>query len=198
MKRIVSTLAATLAAGTILAGCTTVGAEKQTVDSAPGNTAPAATEETKTASDSDADTDTDTIAAIGVIGEGEWFTYADGIQVQVTSAERYNIGQYAAGGQPGDIGVIVTVVMNNGSDGVFDTGQSDVGLSFGSDGVDADTVFDSSHNLGSGFEGSIVPGRKKTARYAFAVAGKNNLSNLIVEIEPSWDHDSSFFQGKAN
>ncbi len=58
------------------------------------------------------------------------------------------------------------------------------------------TVFDSEHGLGSGFEGSVTPGRAKTAKYGFAVP--KGRQALDVEVEPGFlDYESAHFEGSV-
>ena len=137
-------------------------------------------------------TDEDRVAKVGAT---QWFEYSDGMKVQVTSLKRYRISQYAAGGKPGDVGVIVTVTLQNGSTNTFDTGLVDVKLASGPNGDQAESVFDTDQNLGGGFEGSILPGKKKTARYGFAIPKANASSTLQIEIAPGWDYEGSHFEG---
>jgi hypothetical protein len=132
---------------------------------------------------------------VAKIGAKQWFTYEDGLQVQVTKARPYKIGQYAAGGKPGGQGVVVTVTMRNGTAAAFDTALVQVELASGPNGTQAEKVYDSS-NVDNGFEGSIARGRNKTATFAFAVP-KAHLSQLSIEVIPSFEHDGAIFEGAA-
>lgn len=80
----------------------------------------AATEPPASAEPTTTPTDEDRVAKVGAT---QWFEYADGMKVQVTSLKRFRISQYAAGGKPGDVGVIVTVTLQNGCTNTFDTGE---------------------------------------------------------------------------
>ncbi|TCC55985.1 DUF4352 domain-containing protein [Kribbella pittospori] len=140
-------------------------------------------------------TDEDRVAKVGAT---QWFEYSDGMKVQVTSLKRFRISQYAAGGKPGDVGVIATVTLQNGSTNTFDTGLVDVKLASGPNGDQAESVFDTDQNLGGGFEGSILPGKKKTARYGFAIPKANVSSTLQLEVAPGWDYEGSHFEGKLS
>ena len=163
--------------------------ESTTPATAPSTTAPdepAATPEP---------TQTDDAPDVAKIGATEWFTYEDGIKVQVTRAKPYKIGSYAAGGKPGGQGVVITVTIKNGSKATFDSDLADVTLASGPNGDQAERVFDSATD-GLGFTGSIAPGRSKTAKFAFAVP-KAHLSQLQIEVTPSWEHEGSLFEGPA-
>ncbi|MFG1627072.1 DUF4352 domain-containing protein [Kribbella sp. NPDC049227] len=140
-------------------------------------------------------TDEDHVAKVGAT---QWFEYSDGMKVQVTSLKRFRISQYAAGGKPGDVGVVVTVTLQNASSNTFDTSLVDVKLASGENGDQAESVFDSDQNLGSGLEGTILPGKKKTARYGFAIPKGHVSSTLQLEVAPGWDYEGSHFEGKLS
>lgn len=139
---------------------------------------------------------TDTEPDVAKVGAAQWFKYTDGLKVQVTSLKQFRISQYAAGGKPGDVGVVVTVTLQNSTSATFDTSLAQVKLASGANGDQADSVFDSNQNLAGGFEGSIPPGKKKTARYGFAIPKASIGSTLQIEIAPGWDYDGSHFEGK--
>jgi uncharacterized protein DUF4352 len=130
---------------------------------------------------------------VAKVGAAQWFDYEDGLRVQVTKVQRFRISSTAAGGKPGDQGVKVTVTIQNKTGSTFDANLASVKLQSGPNGDEADTVYDSASNIGSGFEGSIVNGRKKTAVYGFAVPKGHKA--VMVEVAPSWDHDASHFEG---
>jgi cytoskeletal protein RodZ len=160
-----------------------------TQPSATTSEAPASAEPTTTPTEED---------RAAKVGATQWFEYSDGMKAQVTSLKRFRISQYAAGGKPGDVGVIVTVTLQNGSSNTFDTSLVDVKLASGPNGDQADPVFDSDQNLGGGFEGTILPGKKKTARYGFAIPKTHVSSTLELEVAPGWDYEGSHFEGKLS
>jgi hypothetical protein len=172
-------------------------AEAPTTTSSPSapQTSASETEPPASAEPTATPTDEDRVAKVGAT---QWFEYSDGMKVQVTSLKRFRISQYAAGGKPGDVGVIVTVTLQNGSTNTFDTGLVDVKLASGSNGDQAESVFDTDQNLSGGFEGSILPGKKKTARYGFAIPKANVSSTLQLEVAPGWDYEGSHFEGKLS
>jgi hypothetical protein len=132
--------------------------------------------------------------AVAKVGATEWFTYEDGLKVQVTKLARFKIGPYAAGGKPGGTGVIVTVTIRNGSKATFDAGDVTITVTSGPNGDAADTVYDSDKGLSGGFQGSIPAGRVKTAKAGFAVPAAH-MGQIQVEVQPSYEHNSSFFEG---
>lgn len=198
MKKITATL--TAAVVLLVAGCggASNGATKQAAASAPtssstagdaplDSTTPPAVEETTPPPDE---------PAIAKVGATQWFTYEDGLKVQVTKLARFKIGPYAAGGKPGGTGVVVTVTIRNGSKATFDASSVQITVTSGPNGDAADTVYDGDKGLSGGFEGSIPAGRVKTAKAGFAVPAAH-MGQIQVEIQPSYEHNSSFFEGAA-
>ena len=88
--------------------------------------------------------------------------------------------------------------MQNGSSSRFDASLVDVKLASGPNGDQTDSVFDSDQNLSGGFEGSILTGKKKTARYGFAIPKAHVDSSLQLEVAPGWDYEGSHFEGKVS
>ena len=196
-------LAALAVVGLAVTGCAANEATKQTAttgasssstpaptegDSPFDDTAPPAVEETPTPTPEE--------PGIAKVGATEWFTYEDGLKVQVTKLTRFKIGEYAAGGKPGGTGVIVTVTIRNGTKKVFDANSVQINVTSGPNGDAADTVYDSDKALSGGFEGSVPAGRVKTAKAGFAVPAAH-MKDVQVEIVPSYEHDPSFFEGAA-
>ncbi len=136
----------------------------------------------------------DVTGDVASVGATAWFTYEDGLQVQVTRLHRFTVSEVAAGGRPGDAGVVVSVTIRNGTGRTFDASLAQVSLTSGPDGDQDDSVFDVENGLAGGFEGSIPVGRKVTARYGFAVP-RSQLGTLRVEVAPGFEYTSSFFEG---
>lgn len=194
MKRVLTVAAVTAAAAVALMGCTVEAAEKETADSASRAKAPAVDDD---AADPEIEDRTEeTSSDIAKLGASDWYTYEDGLQAQVTKAAPYTIGEYAAGGQPGGQGVVVTVTLKNGTGGAFDADLTQVSVSSGPNGDEAERVYDSGTVSADGHSGSIAPGRSKTARYAYAVPA-SHLDDLMIEVAPSWEHAPAFFEGAA-
>lgn len=197
MNRIYATL--TAAAVLVVAGCggASSGATKQTAQPTTAPTSAAVTPvDTTTPPAREETTPPPEEPSVAKVGATQWFTYEDGLKVQVTRLARFKIGPYAAGGKPGGTGVIVTVTIRNGSKATFDTSSVQITVTSGPNGDAADTVYDSDKGLSGGFEGSIPPGRVKTAKAGFAVPAAH-MGQIQVEIQPSYEHNSSFFEGVA-
>jgi hypothetical protein len=128
---------------------------------------------------------------------GSTYEYSDGLKVTVSAAKRFKIGQYAAGGKPGGTGVMVTVVLLNGTTETFDATLTSLAVSYGEAGEQAEQVFDADQGLGNGFTGLVAPGRKATARFGFAVPAAG-MKDVQVEVRPGFlNHEPTLFSGSA-
>lgn len=127
---------------------------------------------------------------------GETFTYEDGIAISVSQPVTGQASEYAAGGdETGGAIRILTVTILNGTKKVFDPGMVRADLNYGPNGTAASRVFDSSNNLGAGFEGKILPGKKQVAKLAFGVP--KGPQEILVSISPSFKHNEVLFHGDA-
>jgi hypothetical protein len=131
----------------------------------------------------------DTIAQVG---PEEWFTYEDGLQIQVTKVTSVQLADFGTG-DPGGPGVEVTVTVKNGTGSAFDLNLASVDLHAGPNGDTMEPAYGNNH---WGFEGSIPP--KKAARTQFDFAVPTEMQGeLRIDVTPSWDHPASFFEGAA-
>jgi hypothetical protein len=128
----------------------------------------------------------------GRVKIGQTFTYEDGLKVSVVSAKKDTAGQDPVEGSPGDPTAIVTIKITNGTAKKFGAGDVWVDVSYGKYGESASDLYDS-----NGFVGTISRGRSKMAKYEFLVEDRKGLNDLLIEVTPSWDHDSAFFEGAA-
>ena len=185
-----------------IAGCATPQqASKQAGSGAPASSAPTSV---PTEGDSPYDTEPPAVEettpaeeepAVAKVGATQWFTYEDGLKVQVTKVARFKISQYASGGTPGGSGVIVTVTIRNGTKKTADLTLTTVKLAYGANGDQADDVFDSENGLDGGFEGSVTPGHARTAKLGFAVP--KGRQAMDVEVQPGFDYESVHFEGSV-
>jgi hypothetical protein len=126
------------------------------------------------------------------VGPDEWFTYEDGLQVQVTKVTPVQLVDFGTD-DPGGPGVEVTVTVKNGTGSAFDLTRSSVGLYAGPNGDTMEQAYGNDH---WGFEGSIPPTKAATTQFDFAVPTEMQRE-LLIEVAPSWDHQASFFEGAA-
>ena len=129
---------------------------------------------------------------IAKVGPDEWFEYTDGIEVQVTKLEAFELGPDAFSGAAGELGVVVTVTLKNGTGAVFDASMADVQVTYGPNGDPTEREYDE-----EGFTGSIPPGKNGTAKFDFGTVPAKYLKDILVQVAPSFDHQPSFFEGAA-
>jgi hypothetical protein len=125
---------------------------------------------------------------------GQSFSYDDGMTISVAPPKSGQATETAAGATEtaGEI-MILTVTITNGTKKVFDPSVVSADLNYGPDGTAAQRVFDSAQNLGSGFEGKILPGKKQVAKLAFGVPA--HPGEVLVSIAPSFSHTDALFSG---
>jgi hypothetical protein len=126
------------------------------------------------------------------VGPDEWFTYEDGLQVQVTKVASVQLADFGTD-DPGGPGVEVTVTVKNGTGSAFDLNLASVGLHAGPNGDAMEQAYGNHH---WGFRGRIPPTKAATTQFDFAVPTEMQ-GELLVEVAPSWDHQVSFFEGAA-
>ncbi|HET9348050.1 MAG TPA: hypothetical protein VFO13_02810, partial [Arthrobacter sp.] len=130
--------------------------------------------------------------AIAQVGPEEWFTYEDGLQIQVTKVTSVQLADFGTG-DPGGPGVEVTVTVKNGTGSAFDLNLASVDLHAGPNGDTMEPAYGNDH---WGFEGSIPPKKAATTQFDFAVPTEMQ-GELRIDVTPSWDHPASFFEGAA-
>ncbi|MFG2567662.1 DUF4190 domain-containing protein [Streptomyces sp. NPDC048567] len=118
---------------------------------------------------------------------GDAIVYDDDLTVTVGDATKYSPGEFAAGHTKGNKAYQVAVVIENAGKEKFDSALVTVEGRAGQDGVDAEQIFDD--KVGSGFTGTILPGKKVTVLYAFDAPA--DAKNLTVEVSPSFTYDST-------
>ncbi|MFB8211785.1 DUF4190 domain-containing protein [Streptomyces sp. NPDC056010] len=118
---------------------------------------------------------------------GDAIVYDDDLTVTVGDATKYSPGEFAAGHTKGNKAYQVAVVIENAGKEKFDSALVTVEGRAGKDGVDAEQIFDD--KVGSGFTGTILPGKKVTVLYAFDAPA--DAKNLTVEVSPSFTYDST-------
>jgi hypothetical protein len=142
--------------------------------------------ESTTGSSDEPDDDT------GPVKIGQTFTYEDGLKVSVVSAKKDTAGQDPFEGRPGDPTAIITIKITNGTAKKFAAGDVWVVVTYGTYGEVASDLYEF-----NGFVGTISSGRSKMAKYEFLVEDKKGLNDLVIEVNPSSDHDSAIFEGAA-
>jgi len=126
---------------------------------------------------------------------GKTLTYESGLAVRVVSAKVFT-PSYASGLAAGHKAVKVTWTVTNGTGANFDLSGAEARLTYGTDGVQAESVYADGVDGQYPFDGSVRPGQKKTATSAFSVP-KGSLSSIVVEVEPDFNSETAFFTGGA-
>ncbi|GAA2961282.1 MULTISPECIES: DUF4352 domain-containing protein [Streptomyces] len=124
--------------------------------------------------------------------EGDSAVYDDGLEVTVNAPAAYTAGEFAIGHTKGNDAYTVSVVIENKGKEKFDAALVTLEARAGKDGVDAEQIFDD--KIGEGFTGTVLPGRKITAEYAFDTPA--DAGNLTVEVSPGFDRDTSHWDLK--
>ncbi|OII65214.1 hypothetical protein BJP40_17720 [Streptomyces sp. CC53] len=120
------------------------------------------------------------------LAAGATHTYADGLEITVSAPKPFEPSEYALDHTEGNQAYQVTVTVENGSkkdfvaDGVLLEGRA------GADGVDAPQIYDEGLD---GLSGTVLPGKKATATYAFDAPA--DAKTLTVEVSVlDLEHDS--------
>ncbi|MEU0371118.1 DUF4190 domain-containing protein [Streptomyces sp. NPDC006283] len=124
------------------------------------------------------------------LAAGDSSVYDDELKVTVSEPTSYSPSEYAVGHTKGNKAYQVTVTIENGGKEKFDAALVTVDARAGKDGVTAEQIFDD--KAGTGFEGSILPGKKATVTYAFDAPA--DAKNLTVEVSPGIMHDASHWE----
>ncbi|MGW2340323.1 DUF4190 domain-containing protein [Streptomyces sp. NPDC001661] len=126
-------------------------------------------------------------AAGKTLAAGDAVVYDDDLTVSVSNAVTYSPSEFAAGHKKGNHAYKVTVTVTNDSKEKFDASLLTADARSGKDGVKSEQIFD--ENVGDGFSGTILPGKKATVVYGFDAPA--DAKNLTVEVTPSFDYDGS-------
>ncbi|MFF9017989.1 DUF4352 domain-containing protein [Streptomyces sp. NPDC014870] len=121
------------------------------------------------------------------LAAGDTAEYED-LKVSVSEAKPYKTDQLAEGNKAYQ----VTVVIENSGKGKFDATLATLSARAGKDGVTAEQVFDD--KVGTGFSGTVLPGKKSTVVYAFEAP--KDAKTLSVEVSPGLDHEASQWELK--
>ncbi|MEV7277982.1 DUF4352 domain-containing protein [Streptomyces sp. NPDC093111] len=121
------------------------------------------------------------------LAAGDTVVYDDDLKVTVTEAKSYKPSEFAAGHTDGNKAYQVTVTIENGGKKKFDTALVTLQARAGKDGATAEQIFD--EKVGSGFSGTVLPGKKATATFAFDAPAA--AKDLTVEVGPGLDYNAS-------
>ncbi|MEU0300078.1 DUF4352 domain-containing protein [Streptomyces sp. NPDC006175] len=124
--------------------------------------------------------------------QGDSAAYDDGLEITVNAPAPYTADEFAIGHTKGNSAYTVSVVIENKGKEKFDAALVSVDARAGEDGVNAEQIFDG--KVGEGFSGTVLPGKKITAKYAFDAPA--DAKNLTVEVGPGFEWDASQWELK--
>lgn len=127
-----------------------------------------------------------------MLREGDSAAYDDGLEVTVNAPASYTADEFAIGHTKGNKAYTVSVVIENKGKEKYDATLVTVDARAGEDGVNAEQIFDG--KVGEGFSGTVLPGKKITATYAFDAPA--DAKGLTVEVGPGLDWDASQWELK--
>jgi hypothetical protein len=141
---------------------------------------------------------------IARVGPNFWFTYPNGLQVQISNLHKFTIDANAITGTPGAQGVAAQVTVRNNTGKTFDVSGTEVSASWGPDGYPATEVWDGT-TQGS-FRGTIPAGRARTSVFGFEIPRAGIGGPIDVEVKPAnipsnpvdMQYDSAQFEGVAD
>lgn len=178
--------------GLALVSCSSADPGKVTAGATRADDTSTSSSSTTTEPADDARSDAPVVASFS-----QAITYDDGLKVQVTQRKQGKIGEYAAGGKAGGPMTVFTIKVTNGSTQTFDAALVSPQVTYGAEGDEADSVYDSGQGIGDGISGKILPGKAKSAKYAFAIPTKE-LGDVTMEVPlGDFEHDSAVFSGSV-
>ncbi|MEU8760763.1 DUF4352 domain-containing protein [Streptomyces sp. NPDC048659] len=121
------------------------------------------------------------------LAAGDTVVYDDNLKITVSEAKTYAPSEFAVGHTKGNKAYQVTVTIENGAKQKIDTTLTTLQARAGKDGATAEQIFD--EKVGSGFSGSVLPGKKATATFAFDAPAA--AKDLTVEVSPGLDYNAS-------
>ncbi|MER7519021.1 DUF4352 domain-containing protein [Streptomyces sp. NPDC126499] len=127
------------------------------------------------------------------LAAGETTSYDDGLKVTVSAAKPYTPGESAVGHTEGNKAYQVTITLENTGKKAFDAALALPEVRAGKDGVTAEQIIDD--KVSAGFQGSVLPGKKATATFAFDAPA--DARNLTVELAPGLDHKATQWELKV-
>ncbi|OKH97699.1 hypothetical protein A6A06_31440 [Streptomyces sp. CB02923] len=117
---------------------------------------------------------------------GDTAVYDTGLNVTVSKPVPYTADEIAVGHGEGNKSFKVTVRLSNKGSKDVSGDLIMVEARTGKDGKSTEPIYDG--KVGSGFSGSLPPGKTATADYAFDVPA--GAKDLDVQVRPGFDHDA--------
>lgn len=119
---------------------------------------------------------------------GSTYTYDDGISIHVSELTEFTPNEWAAGGEGYPHHVLATIRVVNNSGAPFDASMVYPTVASGSS--EGDSVYDSENGIGGPPETTVLDGREVSWKAGFGV---EDPSDIVMELEASWDHAPAIF-----
>lgn len=120
-------------------------------------------------------------------------TYDDGLKVEVSDLSSRKVGEYAAGGKPGEQMTVFTIKVTNTGKQAWDATLASPSVTYGANGQSAEDIFD--EGVGNGFTGKILPGKSMSATWGFVIP-KDGLSDVTLQMAlGDFDREDAIFTG---
>ncbi|MFE0086615.1 DUF4190 domain-containing protein [Streptomyces sp. NPDC058992] len=126
------------------------------------------------------------------LAAGDSAVYDDDLTITVSEPAAWTPGEYAIGHTKGNKAYKVTVTIENPGKEKFDAALVTAEARAGKDGVKAESIYDG--KVGEPFTGTILPGKKITAVWAFDAPA--DAENLTVEVSPGFEYDAGVWDLK--
>ncbi|MCZ7459827.1 DUF4190 domain-containing protein [Streptomyces sp. WMMC940] len=126
------------------------------------------------------------------LAAGDSAVYDDDLTVTVSEPASWTPGEYAIGHTKGNKAYKVTVTIENSGKEKFEAALVTAEARAGKDGVKAESIYDG--KVGEPFTGTILPGKKVTAVWAFDAPA--DAENLTVEVSPGFAYDAGVWDLK--
>ncbi|MFG2759255.1 DUF4190 domain-containing protein [Streptomyces wuyuanensis] len=126
------------------------------------------------------------------LAAGDSAAYDDDLTITVSEPAAWTPGEYAIGHTKGHKAYKVTVVIENAGKEKFEAALVTAEARAGKEGVKAEAIYDG--KVGEPFTGTILPGKKVTAVWAFDAPA--DAENLTVEVSPGFEYNASVWDLK--
>jgi hypothetical protein len=131
-------------------------------------------------------------AELTVAEFGQRVSFDDGLAVEVTAAQPYNPGRYAAG-HDGDRAVTFDITVVNGSDEPYDALMTVVNATH--EGRQVSRIYDSGSGGSENPTGTVLPGRSTT--FTVALSLEEAVGALQLEVTPGFLGEPAIFTGQV-
>ncbi|TLQ45473.1 DUF4190 domain-containing protein [Streptomyces marianii] len=126
------------------------------------------------------------------LAAGDSAVYDDDLTITVSEPAAWTPGEYSIGHTKGNKAYKVTVTIENSGKEKFEAALVTAEARAGKDGVKAESIYDG--KVGEPFTGTILPGKKVTAVWAFDAPA--DAGNLTVELSPGFGYDAGVWDLK--